>query len=135
MSPVRAGDELPAVSRDPDAVDLFMFSGAAWLVHRIHYDLPFTTDHDGHPGLLVHGPLQGVYLEQTARRALGPGARLRTITYRHLAPAYLGDSLESGGTVTSVDGGRVELDLWVRKADGTVTTTGTATFEIEGGSP
>jgi hydroxyacyl-ACP dehydratase HTD2-like protein with hotdog domain len=134
MSAVREGDELPAVSRDPDAVDLFMFSGAAWLVHRIHYDLPFTTDNDGHPGLLVHGPLQGVYLEQTARRALGPGARLRTITYRHLAPAYLGDSLESGGTVTSVDGGRVELDLWVRKADGTVTTTGTATFEIEGGT-
>lgn len=129
--PLQAGDELPVVTRTPDAVDLFMFSGAAWLIHRIHYDLPFTTDHDGHPGLLVHGPLQGVYLEQTARQGLGRSARLRTITYRHLAPAYLGDTLESGGTVTSIDGERVALDLWVRKDDGTVTTTGTATFEME----
>ena len=127
---LQAGDELPVVTRTPDAVDLFMFSGAAWLIHRIHYDLPFTTDHDGHPGLLVHGPLQGVYLEQTARQALGRGARIRTITYRHLAPAYLGDTLESGGTVTSIDAERVTLDLWVRKDDGTVTTTGTATFEM-----
>ena len=131
MTAPEVGDELPVESREPDAVDLFMFSGAAWLVHRIHYDLPFTTDHDGHPGLLVHGPLQGVYLEQTARRAVGPGARLRTITYRHLAPAYLGDTLETGGTVTAVEDDRVELELWVRKGDGTVTTTGTATFEID----
>jgi hydroxyacyl-ACP dehydratase HTD2-like protein with hotdog domain len=127
----QAGDELPIFTRIPDAVDLFMFSAAAWLIHRIHYDLPFTTDHDGHPGLLVHGPLQGVYLEQTARRALGDGARLRTITYRHLAPAHLGDALECGGTVTAVDGRRVDLELWVRKEDGTVTTTGSATFETE----
>lgn len=130
MSTLTPGEELPVLTRTPDAVDLFMFSGAAWLVHRIHYDLPFTTDHDGHPGLLVHGPLQGIYLEQTARSALGPGARVRSITYRHLAPAYVGERLESGGTVTSVDGDRVELELWVRKDDGTVTTTGTAIFEI-----
>jgi len=94
---ISQGNELPVVTRTPDAIDLFMFSGAAWLVHRIHYDVPFTTEHDGHPGLLVHGPLQGAYIEQAARSGLGPGARLKTITYRHLAPAYLGDTLECGG--------------------------------------
>ena len=127
---MKAGDDIPAVERTPDAIDLFMFSGAAWLIHRIHYDLPFTTEHDGHPGLLVHGPLQGTYLAQTAQRFLGREARLRSLTYRHLAPTYLGDKLECGGSVTSVEGNHVEIELFVRKSDGTVATAGTATFEV-----
>jgi hydroxyacyl-ACP dehydratase HTD2-like protein with hotdog domain len=124
------GAEVPVQTRTPDAVDLFMFSAAAWLLHRIHYDLPFTTDHDGHPGLLIHGPLQGAYLVQSVERWLGRRARLRAVTYRHRAPAYLGDRLECGGTVEQVDGDTATFDLWVRKADGTVTTTGTATFDL-----
>ena len=124
------GAEVPLDSRTPDAIDLFMFSGAAWLIHRIHYDLPFTTEHDGHPGLLIHGPLQGTYMVQSVQRWLGRAARLRSITYRHLAPAYLGDSLECGGTVTETEGNEMKVELWVRKADGTVTTTGNATFEV-----
>lgn len=124
------GTEVPVVTRTPDAVDLFLFSASAWLVHRIHYDLPFTTEHDGHPGLLVHGPLQGTYMVQAVTRWLGRAARLRRITYRHLAPAYLGDTLECGGTVTGVDGSTVTMDLWVRKPDGAVTTQGTAIFEV-----
>jgi hydroxyacyl-ACP dehydratase HTD2-like protein with hotdog domain len=127
---MKAGTEIPVVERTPDAIDLFMFSGAAWLIHRIHYDLPFTTEHDGHPGLLVHGPLQGTYLVQTAQRFLGGDARLSSLTYRHLAPAYLGDELECGGTVTDVHDDRIDVELFVRKKDGTVTTTGTATFEV-----
>lgn len=124
------GTEIPVMTRTPDAVELFMFSGAAWLIHRIHYDLPFTTEHDGHPGLLVHGPLQGTYMVQAVQRWLGRTARLRAITYRHSAPAYLGDELECGGTVTESDDATFTADLWVRKVDGTVTTSGTATFEV-----
>jgi hydroxyacyl-ACP dehydratase HTD2-like protein with hotdog domain len=105
-----------------------MFSASAWLLHRIHYDTPFTTEHDGHPGLLIHGPLQGVYLVQTAEAWLDD-ARLKTISYRHLAPAYLGDTLECGGKVLGVDEYGIEVELWARKPDGTVTTTGTARFD------
>jgi len=125
-----AGTEIPTITRTPDAIDLFMFSGAAWLIHRIHYDLPFTTEHDGHPGLLIHGPLQGTYMVQSVQRWLGRTARLRSITYRHLAPAYLGDSLECGGTVAEADGDRMTCELWIHKTDGTVATTGTAVFEV-----
>ena len=125
------GTEVPVQTRTPDAVDLFMFSAAAWLLHRIHYDLPFATEHDGHPGLVVHGPLQGAYLVQSVERWLGRRAQLRSVKYRHLAPVYLGDTLECGGQVESVEGDTATFDLWVRKADGTVTTTGTATFTIQ----
>ena len=123
--------EIPVVTRTPDAIDLFTFSGAAWLIHRIHYDVPFTTEHDGHPGLLIHGPLQGAYIEQAARAGLGAGASLVSIEYRHLAPAYLGDTLECGGTVQSTEGDTVTLEVWARKPDGTVTTTGTATYQVK----
>jgi hydroxyacyl-ACP dehydratase HTD2-like protein with hotdog domain len=128
------GTQVPSVERTPDAIDLFMFSASAWLLHRIHYDLPFTTEHDGHPGLLVHGPLQGTYMIQAAQSWLGRSAQIRSITYRHKAPAYLGDTLECGGTVVAIDpmAGTVDLELWARKTDGTVTTEGTATFAMEG---
>ena len=124
------GEEAPVEVRTPTALDLFMFSASSWLLHRIHYDTPFTIEHDGHPGLLIHGPLQGVYLVQTAESWLGDGARLRTISYRHLAPAYLGDSLECGGKVTALDEDGIGAELWARKTDGTVTTTGTARFGV-----
>ena len=123
------GAEAPVRARTPSALDLFMFSASSWLLHRIHYDTPFTTEHDGHPGLLIHGPLQGVYLVQTAESWLGEAARLRSVSYRHLAPAYLGDTLECGGSVTAADDDGVDLELWARKLDGTVTTTGKARFE------
>ena len=123
------GEEAPVQVRAPTALDLFMFSASAWLLHRIHYDLPFTVEHDGHPGLLIHGPLQGVYLVQTAESWLGDRARLASISYRHLAPAYLGDELVCGGTVIDVGEDSVDLELWARKGDGTVTTTGKARFE------
>lgn len=122
------GAEVPTQVRRPSARDLFMFSGAAWLLHRIHYDTPFTREHEGHPDLLIHGPLQGVYMIQAAEAWLGDVARLVEITYRHNTPAYLGDTLECGGTVTAADEGGIQVDLWARKPDGTTTTTGTARF-------
>jgi len=121
-----AGSEIPVRRFEPSAVDLFMFSAASWLLHRIHYDRPFTTTHDGHPELLIHGPLQGVYLVQTIEAWLDGRGRIDSISYRHLAPAYLGDVLECGGEVTNDDDSIVELHVFTRKEDGTVTTTGKA---------
>jgi hydroxyacyl-ACP dehydratase HTD2-like protein with hotdog domain len=124
------GTAIPELVRTPTAVDLFMFSAAAWLVHRIHYDVPYTVEHEGHPGLLIHGPLQGVYLMQAAQAAMG-GRRLRAISYRHSAPAHLGDTLTCGGSIGAVDeaGGTVTVDVWAKKQDDTVTTKGRAVFE------
>lgn len=126
MSLPQAGTEIPVRNYHPDTVDLFMFSASSWLLHRIHYDRPFTIDHDGHPELLIHGPLQGVYLVRTIEAWLDGGGRIESISYRHLAPAYLGDELECGGEVTNTGESSVELDVFARKRDGTVTTTGKA---------
>ena len=130
------GDEVPIRAHRPDEVELFMFSAASWLLHRVHYDGAFTIDHEGHAGLLVHGPLQGSWMMQAVADWLGHEARLRSITYRHFAPAYVGDDLQCGGTVTDVDieAGSFAADLWVRRSDGTVTTSGSAAFGLTGGA-
>jgi 3-methylfumaryl-CoA hydratase len=44
---------------DPRA--LFRFSALTWNAHRIHYDTAFAQS-DGHPGPLVHGPMQATVL-------------------------------------------------------------------------
>ena len=121
-----AGVAVTPKSVTPTEVDLFMFSASAWLLHRIHYDRPFTVDHEGHRDLLIHGPLQGVYLVQTAEAWIGDEATIEEITYRHLSPAYLGDTLTCEGRVVAVDDDGVDLELSVAKHDGTVTTTGQA---------
>lgn len=126
MTRVEVGQKLPVRRFEPAEVDLFMFSASAWLLHRIHYDRSFTTDQEGHPDLLIHGPLQGVYLVQTAESWLGDRARLEAISYRHLAPAYVGDVLECGGAVTGLDDTGVVMELYAINQVGTVTTTGRA---------
>lgn len=125
---VAVGKDVPVTRRSPDPVDVFMFSAASWLIHRIHYDVPFTTEHDGHPGLLIHGPLQGTYMIQAVQRWLGRSVRLGSISYRHSAPAYVGDDLTCGGTVADVDDAGFDVDLWVRKSPDIVTTSGSARF-------
>jgi 3-methylfumaryl-CoA hydratase len=40
-----------------DPVSLFRFSALTWNSHRIHYDLNYTTQMEGYPDLVVHGPI------------------------------------------------------------------------------
>ena len=43
-------------------VDLFRYSALTYNSHRIHYDLDYTTNVEGHKSLLVHGPLTATYV-------------------------------------------------------------------------
>lgn len=40
-----------------NATMLFRYSALTFNGHRIHYDLPYTMEIEGYPGLVVHGPL------------------------------------------------------------------------------
>jgi hydroxyacyl-ACP dehydratase HTD2-like protein with hotdog domain len=128
---IAVDDELAEQRRTPDPVDLFQFSAALWLTHRIHYDRDYTTEVEGHPGLPVQGPLQAVYLQQLVRDDLQrrrPGSRVRIARYRfrHVAPAYVGQTLTCRGRVTSVDGDRVGCEVWA-EVEGHRTTVGELT--------
>lgn len=127
---IEQGAELPAQRRTPNEVDLFLYAAAVWLPHRIHYDRRYATEVEGQPDLLVQGPLQAVYLEQAVRGALGRGWRPISYSYRHTAPALVGDELVLTGTIVEVDpdGERLRIEVACTRSDGTATTSGELVF-------
>lgn len=50
---------------------LFRYSALTFNSHRIHYDVPYTRDVEGYPGLVVHGPLQATLLLHFAKQLKG----------------------------------------------------------------
>ena len=117
---VAEGFELVSFERAPDPVDLFLYSASVWLPHRIHYDVPYTTGIEGHPGLLIQGPLQGVYLMQVVTATFGSDVDVTRFTFRHQVPVYVDQRLRCAGRVTAVDAaaGAIICELWTELDDG-----------------
>lgn len=122
---ISEGFELTPLERTPDAVDLFLYSAAVWLPHRIHYDVPYTTSVEDHPALLVQGPLQGVYLMQLVA-ANFPDAEATRFSFRHQVPVHVDQRLRCRGRVSHVDGesGEVTCEVWTELDDGRTATAG-----------
>ena len=74
-----------SVSVDP--VLLFRFSALTYNAHRIHYDRTYARDVEGHPGLVVHGPLQALLMAEAGSALLGLSTGI-TMDYRLVAPLY-----------------------------------------------
>ena len=125
---------------EPDEIELFMFSAALWLPHRIHYDREFARS-DGHRGLVVHGPLQVArLLEAASTWSREAGGRIAGAEFRHVAPAVVGDSMRLSLELIDYAGTSADpvLKLGARAAvlepsrKLTATTTGTITIEHDG---
>jgi 3-methylfumaryl-CoA hydratase len=80
-----AGDWKRRLATDP--VLLFRFSALTYNGHRIHYDLPYATEEEGYPGLVIHGPLLAL-LALDLPRVHAPGATLKSFEYRLVRPAF-----------------------------------------------
>jgi acyl dehydratase len=91
-TPPPPGRLTPAV-REPGPEELVMYSAVTWNPHRLHYDRDYVA-RLGHPAPLVHGALLADWVVQWALARLGPGARLRRLSYRVPSPAYLGGAFE-----------------------------------------
>ena len=124
----RPGEPAPAIAAwrreiPPDPVLLFRYSALTFNGHRIHYDLKFTTEVEGYPGLVVHGPLLATLMADLARRER-PEARVARFEFRALRPIFdtalfvIAGAPDADGAevwVTDPDGcyasrGRIELD-------------------------
>lgn len=125
---VQAGDLLPVREFRPDEVQLFLYNAALWNAHRIHFDHPYATGVEEHPGLVVPGPLLGDWLTQCALEWLGDSGRLVSFEYSNRRVSYIGEVLRSQGRVLSVDRDNSEavLSLAIVNEAGEVTTPGTA---------
>lgn len=78
----------------PGPATLFRFSALTYNSHRIHYDLPYVTEVEGFPGLVVQGPLTALALLELPRRA---GAGIREFTFRARRPLFAGDHITYRG--------------------------------------
>ncbi|KAH6896676.1 hypothetical protein B0T10DRAFT_506009 [Thelonectria olida] len=100
-------------------VGLFRFSALTFNGHMIHYNDPWTRDMEGHPGLVVHGPLNLINLLDYWKDAYGKGQGPRSISYRAMSPLYAGQTyhIKTAG-VKETEGGKV-WDVLVER-DGVV---------------
>lgn len=104
-----------------DSVLLFRFSALIFNAHRIHFDLDFTRDEEGYPGLIVHGPLQTLLMLDLCR---GNETRpVRKLDYRAVHPVFDTERMTVSGNA-SQDGSKVEL--WTANGAGNYAMTGTA---------
>lgn len=106
------GETVASVDMTPPL--LFRYSAITFNAHRIHYDLPYATEEEGYPGLVVQGPLQATLLFQHAARCRGRAPD--SFSFRGLSPATAGAPLTlHAGPLT--DG---RMDLWSAMPDGPV---------------
>jgi hydroxyacyl-ACP dehydratase HTD2-like protein with hotdog domain len=128
LADLTVGDALPVMTKNASRAQLFLYSAASFNPHRIHYDREYAAV-EGHPDILVHGPLQGSWLTQYLTDWIGPRARLRSVTWQNRASAFPEQDLEFHGRVTAVrpERNEVELEVWEQTADGSVLMPGTAT--------
>lgn len=74
-----------------DPVLLFRFSALTFNGHRIHYDHPYTTQVEGYPGLVVHGPLSALLLMRSG--CAHGGDAPASFRYRGVSPLFCGDPI------------------------------------------
>ena len=107
---------------DANPVMLFRYSALTFNGHRIHYDLPYSTEIEGHGGLLVHGPLQATLMLNLASQI--HGKQPQKMAYRGVSPLVCGAPI----TVDADPAEPAGLACCVRAANGTVTMTADVTL-------
>ncbi len=118
-APLAAGEAPPKGARwrrevAPSAVLLFRYSALTFNGHRIHYDHPYTTQEEGYPGLIVHGPLLATMMIGQLRHHL-PQARARHFSFRARRPIFDNRPFTVCGAPDERAG---RADLWVVDPDG-----------------
>jgi acyl dehydratase len=129
---VSVGDEVTSLTRGPiRSSHLMRWSAAIENWHRIHYDHPFATEHEGLPALLVNGSWKQHFLVQMMREWLEPSGWLAAISFSFRKMDMVGDVLTAWGTVTETserDGlGFVVCEIGITNPRGENSTPGSAT--------
>ena len=126
------GMAIPERRHDCDEVQQMLYNASLWNGHRIHFDMPYASEVEGYPGLVVAGPLMGDWLHQVVDEWLGDGGMITGIEYSNRIAAYVGETVTAGGIVTAYDEatGQVALEVFVKNASDEVLTPGVITAQL-----
>jgi 3-methylfumaryl-CoA hydratase len=83
-------------TRRPSEATLFRYSALTFNTHRIHYDLPYATEVEGYPGLVVHGPLSATYLLDSFLDE-HPGAEVTAFDFSARSPVFVNEQVHVVG--------------------------------------
>ena len=126
---VAVGQELAPMVKNASRAQLFLFSAATNNPHRIHYDREYAAV-EGHPDVLVHGPLQGAWLSQFVTDWAGPAGHVIGLSWQNRGRAFPERELTFKGRVTAVAGDEVTLEVWEEDENGAVLMPGTARVRL-----
>ena len=129
---IKVDQFLPERIHKPTNVSLFLYNAAIWNPHRIHYDETYTKSIEGHPKLVIDGPLMGDWMAQCVSNWLNGQGKICEFEYKNIQAAYLGDTLKSGGKVLSFIENKKEflLELWIRNYDDNKVASGSAKIRL-----
>jgi hydroxyacyl-ACP dehydratase HTD2-like protein with hotdog domain len=99
----------------PTSPLLFRYSALTFNAHKIHYDRDWVRNVEGHPDLVVHGPLTATLLVELASIvARKMGKALRNFEYRATKGMYVGRQVAMRATFTEAQSdpyGSITLNL------------------------
>lgn len=132
FSSIQPGDDLPTHTHGAlTTAHVMRWSSAIENWHRIHYDVPFATEHDGLPGLMINGSWKQHFVLQMLRQWAGPDAWVAKIAFQFRAMDVVGAELTAWGRVLSSEErhglGFVDVELGIVNQDGKESTPGRAT--------
>ena len=133
MNPAPAvGMAIPERQHYCDEVQQMLYNASLWNGHRIHFDMPYATEVEGYPGLVMAGPLMGDWLHQVVDEWLGDAGTITGIEYSNRIAAYVGDTVTAGGTITAYDEstGQVTLEVFVKNERDEILTPGVVTVRL-----
>ncbi len=129
LEDVSPGQEMAPMVKNATRAQLFLFSAATNNPHRIHYDREYAAV-EGHPDILVHGPLQGAWLSQYVADWAGPAGKVLGLSWQNRARAFPERDLTFLGKVTAVEGDIVSLEIWEQDDTGGVLMPATARVQL-----
>lgn len=91
---------------------LFRYSALIFNSHAIHLSKEHCLK-EGHPNLVVHGPLTLSLLLEAVRGTL-VGKRWKSVTYRAVGPAYVGEAIKLNVGVEKDN----KVEAWAEKGEG-----------------
>ena len=118
---VKAGDEIPPLTKNIRMVNLVMYQGSTWDFHRYHYDLEFVQQ-KGFKKPFLDGQMLGAYLGQLLTDWIGVDGTVKKLGFRFTNFVFPDDVLTCRGEVVGKsqngDNAKVECRLWIENQDG-----------------